>query len=101
MDGDGKDEVIAAMQHAISCNAFGGVYVQNILLQRRAAQGLPEVQSLDISQRPEWNEITTEEPDLSIYDQALEGEPKPPNLPDRPKDPPTGGDDDGPEAVPV
>jgi transposase len=97
----GKDEVIAAMQHAISCNAFGGVYVQNILLQRRAAQGLPEVQSLDFPQRPEWNEITTEEPDLSIYDQALEGEPKPPTLPDRPKDPASGGDDDGPEALPV
>ena len=69
----GKDEVLAAMAHATTCNAFGGIYVQNILLQRRAAQGLPEVAPLEIPQRPDWNNLTTEDPDLSIYDQALEG----------------------------
>ena len=25
-----------------------------------------------LKQRPDWNEITTEDPDLSVYDQALE-----------------------------
>ena len=69
----GQDEVLAAMEHAIDCNAFGGAYVQNILLQRRAARGLPELQSLDIPQRPDWNDIETSDPDLSVYDQALEG----------------------------
>jgi hypothetical protein len=68
----GQEAATSAMEHAMTCNAFGASYVQNILLQRRAAQGLPEVQPLDIPQRPDWNELTTEEPDLSVYDQALE-----------------------------
>jgi hypothetical protein len=67
----GKEEVLAAMTHAMTCNAFGGVYVQNILLQRRSAQGLPEVAPLEIPQRPDWNDLNTDDPDLSIYDQAL------------------------------
>lgn len=65
----GADEVLAAIQHAVACNAFGGSYVHNILLQRRAAQGLPELPALDIPQRPEWNDIETPDPDLSIYDE--------------------------------
>jgi transposase len=64
----GKDNVLSAMEHAMECNAYGAAYVQNILLQRRSAQGLPEVQQLEIPQRPDWNDIVTEEPDLSIYD---------------------------------
>lgn len=63
-----KEEVVSAMAHAASCNVYGSGYVKSILLQRRAAQGLPEVQSLDISQRPEWNDIRTDDPDLSVYD---------------------------------
>jgi transposase len=92
----GNKEVLGAMRHAMACNAFGGVYVQNILFQRRAAQGLPDLAPLEIPQRPEWNDIQTEEPDLSIYDQALEGGRKPPE-----DLPPANDDDKGPEAVPV
>jgi hypothetical protein len=73
----GADEVLAALRHAANCNAFGASYVQNILLQRRAARGLPELQSLDIPQRPDWNDIETADPDLSVYDQALEGKERP------------------------
>ena len=62
----GKEEVLSAMAHAASCNVYGAGYVNSILLQRRAAQGLPEVQSLDIPQRPEWNDIQTDDPDLSV-----------------------------------
>jgi len=72
----GKNDVLSAMQHAMDCNAYGASYVENILLQRRAAHGLPEVQLLTIPQRPEWNDIATEEPDLSIYDQAMEEPPE-------------------------
>ena len=36
----GKDDVLSAMVHAASCNAYGAGYVKSILLQRRAAQGL-------------------------------------------------------------
>ena len=71
----GKEDVLSANQHAMECNAYGASYVENILLQRRAAQGLPEIQSLDIPQRPDWNDLTTEEPDLSIYDSAMEEPP--------------------------
>jgi transposase len=64
----GKESVLAAMEHATSCNAYGASYVENILLQRRSAQGLPEMQQLEIPERPDWNNIITDEPDLSIYD---------------------------------
>jgi transposase len=89
----GKDDVLSAMDHAASCNAYGVNYVENILLQRRAAQGLPEIRALDIPQRPDWNDLTTEDPDLSVYDQALE---KPSKLPRPPSD-----EDDPPAAVPL
>jgi transposase len=90
----GKDEVLSAMEHAASCNAYGAGYVKSILLQRRAARGLPEVQSLDIPQRPDWNELTTEDPDLSVYDQAMEAPPKRPG-------PSSEDDNNPPEAVPA
>lgn len=64
----GKDDVLSAMEHAMECNAYGASYVQNILFQRRSAQGEPELQQLEIPQRPDWNELVTEDPDLSIYD---------------------------------
>lgn len=81
----GKADVISAMDHAASCNAYGAGYVKSILLQRRAAQGFPEIQPLHIPQRPDWNDITTEDPDLSVYDNAMEQ--KPPEK-----------EDEGPEA---
>ena len=68
----GKDDVLSAMDHAASCNAYGASYVKSILLQRRAAQGLPDIQTLDIPKRPDWNELSTEDPDLSVYDQAMD-----------------------------
>jgi transposase len=64
-----RPEVLAALEHAASCNVFGASYVKSILLQRRAARGLPDIPTLHIAQRPDWNDITTEEPDLSVYDQ--------------------------------
>jgi len=94
----GKDDVLSAMEHAASCNAYGASYVKSILLQRRAAQGLPEIPSIDIPQRPDWNELTTEDPDLSVYDQALEGDP-PKGEP--PGSNPPADNDDPPEALPV
>jgi transposase len=72
----GRQEVLAALEHAASCNVYGASYVKSILLQRRAAQGLPEIPSIHIPQRPDWNAITTEDPDLSIYDQPVEPKPK-------------------------
>lgn len=71
----GKDNVLSAMEHAMTCNAYGASYVENILLQRRSAQGLPEIQQLEIPQKPDWNDIATDEPDLSIYDDPPNEEP--------------------------
>jgi transposase len=68
----GKGEVLSAMEHAMTCNAYGAAYVQNILLQRRAAKGLPEIAPLEIADNPEWNQLTTDDPDLSIYDSPPE-----------------------------
>jgi transposase len=65
----GRQEVLSALEHAASCNIYGASYVKSILLQRRSAQGLPEIPSIHIPQRPDWNELTTEDPDLSVYDQ--------------------------------
>lgn len=86
----GKEDVLSAMDHAASCNAYGAPYVKSILLQRRSAQGLPEVRSLEIPQRPEWNDLTTEDPDLSVYDEATDPKPKKDDDPE-----------DNPEAVPA
>jgi transposase len=68
----GKEEVLSAMTHAASCNVYGSGYVKSILLQRRAAQGLPEIPSIQIPQRPDWNDLVTEDPDLSVYDKTFE-----------------------------
>jgi hypothetical protein len=65
----GKDAVLSAIEHAIACNAYGANYVHNILLQRRMAAGLREVPPLEIPQKPDWNALDTEDPDLSIYDE--------------------------------
>lgn len=68
----GKQEVLGAMTYAFQFKAFGAAYVQNILLQKRDAQGFPEILPLTIPKKPSWNEIVTEEPDLSIYDKLME-----------------------------
>ena len=89
----GKDDVLSAIEHAASCNAYGAGYVKSILLQRRAVEGLPEICSIEIPQRPDWNELTTEDPDLSVYDQAMEAPPK--------RSSPPSDDDNPPQAVPA
>jgi len=68
----GKEETLKALSHALEFKAFGAAYVQNILLQKRAAKGLKEILPISIPQKPSWNEIVTEEPDLSIYDKLIE-----------------------------
>ena len=71
----GREEVLSALEHAASCNVYGASYVKSILLQRRAARGLTEIPPIHIPQRPDWNDITTEDPDLSVYDKAMEQKP--------------------------
>jgi len=68
----GEPEVLAAVREALKYKAFGAAYVQSILFQRRTAKNLGEILPLTIPQKPEWNELRTKEPDLSIYDKLFE-----------------------------
>jgi hypothetical protein len=68
----GEIEVLAAVREALKYKAFGAAYVQSILFQRRTAKNLGEILPLMIPQKPEWNELRTKEPDLSIYDKLFE-----------------------------
>lgn len=70
----GESEVLDAMREAMKFNAFGAGYVQSILVQKRTAKGLKEILPLTIPQKPDWNEITTSQPDLGIYDKLLEND---------------------------
>ena len=68
----GETAVLAAVREALKYKAFGAAYVQSILFQRRTAKNLGEILPLTIPQKPEWNELRTKEPDLSIYDKLFE-----------------------------
>ena len=63
-----RAEVLSALEHAMSFNVYVASYVKSILLQRRAAQGLPGIAPLHVQECPDWTEISTEDPDLSVYD---------------------------------
>jgi transposase len=71
----GREPVLAAIQQSLSAQAFGAAYIHNILLQTRAAQGQPEILPLSIPDKPHWNELFTEEPDLSVYDKLMDDPP--------------------------
>lgn len=68
----GKTEVLEAMQTAHEHRAYGAAYVQNIIAQKRAANGLKEIVPIQIPDKPSWNELVTEEPDLALYDRIFE-----------------------------
>lgn len=70
----GEGAVLEAVREALKFKAYGAAYVQNILLRRRTAQGLQELLPLTIPQKPDWNELTTSEPDLSIYDKLIDAD---------------------------
>ncbi len=70
--GKNLPEVLAAVREALKYKAYGAAYVQSILFQRRTAKNLGEILPLTIPQKPEWNELRTKEPDLSIYDKLFE-----------------------------
>jgi hypothetical protein len=70
----GREEVASAIGRALSFNAFGSAYIQNIILQQRAARGLGTPQPITIASKPEWTKITIEEPDLTLYDDLFAGE---------------------------
>ena len=70
----GKEEALSALRHALKYNAFGAAYVQNIILQRRAARGQARPQPVILSKKPEWMDVVVEETDLGLYDRLFDEE---------------------------
>jgi len=70
----GKEEALSALRHALKYNAFGAAYVQNIILQRRAARGQSQPRPVVLSKKPEWMNVSVEETDLGLYDRLFDDE---------------------------
>jgi transposase len=68
----GRTEVLQALTQALQFNAFGAPYLQNIVLQQRAARGLPEKTPIVIPAKPQWIQTVVEEQDLSLYDELFQ-----------------------------
>jgi hypothetical protein len=73
----GKEEVLSSLRHASAYNAFGAAYIQNILLQRRAARNMRRPQPVILTKKPEWMDVSVEETDLGLYDRLFEGKESP------------------------
>ena len=67
----GPEEIVSAVRHALKFHAFGDHYLQNIILQRRAAKNLPPPQNVQLLKKPQWNQVTVEPTDLSLYDELF------------------------------
>jgi len=70
----GKPETLAAIAHALQFGAFGAAYVQNIILQRRAAKGQSAPRPVVLTKKPDWANVAVEETDLGLYDDLFSGE---------------------------
>jgi hypothetical protein len=79
VDQYGRTEIIQAISHALSFNAFGSAYLANIILQQRAARGKKEPTPLMIPSKPQWTKEVVEEQDLSLYDDLFGGHDGPTN----------------------
>lgn len=70
----GKSEVLQAIIHALRFRAFGADYVKNIILQQRASRGAKEIDPITLTKKPEWANLSVEEPDLSLYDELFDND---------------------------
>jgi len=71
----GKADVKIAISRALKYQAFGAHYIQNIIVQQRAARNIAEPQSITLAKKPQWNDLAVEESDLALYDNLFEEEP--------------------------
>jgi transposase len=69
----GKCEVNAAIARALKHQAYGAHFIQNIVLQQRAARNMPAVQQVVLTKKPQWTKLAVEETDMALYDQLFEG----------------------------
>ena len=70
----GVADVKIALSRALAYGAFGAHYIQNIIVQQRAARNLTEPEPVELAKKPEWNDLAVEESDLSLYDSLFETE---------------------------
>lgn len=64
----GRTELLQAVEQALGRELFGANYLKNIIQQNRTKRGEPEPTPLAIPDKPEWEEVTGSERDLSLYD---------------------------------
>lgn len=68
----GKDEVNLAVVRALKHHAYGAHFIQNIILQQRAARNMPAPQPVVLTKKPQWTKLAVEETDMALYDQLFE-----------------------------
>lgn len=72
----GKTEVLGAIEKALSFQAYGADYIENIIITRRINNGEPVDNNTPLlfPEKPELGEINIEEVDLSKYDKLIKPE---------------------------
>lgn len=68
----GKCEVNAAIARALKHQAYGAHFIQNIVVQQRAARNMPAPQQVVLTKKPQWTKVAVEETDMALYDQLFE-----------------------------
>jgi transposase len=71
----GRTEVLGAVHKALGQGLVGANYIQNIIVQNRAARGEADPAQLAIPARPEWEHIGGSERDLAAYDELFPEDP--------------------------
>lgn len=74
VDTYGVHEVLQALRTALTYQAFGASYVENIIHQRRLQQAMPPPQPLNLADDPEILQARVSERDLNLYDRIWEDE---------------------------
>jgi len=69
----GKTEVLQAISQALPFKAFGSEYLKNIILQNVTRRGANQpLGPVDSTTRPDLNDLTVEERDLTTYEQLIQ-----------------------------
>jgi len=64
--------VTLAIVRALKHHAYGAHFIQNIILQQRAARNMPAPQPVVLTKKPQWTKVAVEETDMALYDQLFE-----------------------------
>jgi hypothetical protein len=72
----GREEVLRAIEEAVSYGAYGCHYVQHLLIAARRRENRPPLLPLRFPGKPEIEGLTLPDKDLADYDRFVESEPK-------------------------